>query len=263
MRILIDNLPGELLKVNPERTINELFVLFSDIWEREVVLQEWRQGVIVKVPKKGDLSYCKNWRGITLLSITSKIFGIILIERLKAGIDKRLRMEQAGFRSGRGTSEHMFVLRNIVEQSLEWQAPLYMNFVDFRQAFDSVHRGSLWNIMQLYGIPAKMIKIVKLLYSDTQCCVCDEGKQSDWFNVDAGVKQGCVMAGFLFILVIDYVMQQATTGVRRGIRSNFTTCLEDLDYADDIILCSSSRAHMQEKTTVLEQTAETIYGPEY
>ena len=60
-------------------------------------------GVTIKVPKNGGLSYCKNWRGITLLSVTSKIFGI-LKERLKAGIDKQLRKEQAGFRSGRRTS---------------------------------------------------------------------------------------------------------------------------------------------------------------
>ena len=56
----MDNLPGELLKVNPKRTINELFVLCNEIWEKEVVPREWMQGVIVKVPKKGDMSYCKN-----------------------------------------------------------------------------------------------------------------------------------------------------------------------------------------------------------
>ena len=82
-----------------------------------------------------------------------------------------------------------------------------LNFVDFRQAFDSMHRGSLWNIIQLYGVLAKMTRIVNLLHSDTQCCICHESRQLDWFNVVAGVKQGCVMAGFLFILIIDYVMR--------------------------------------------------------
>ena len=72
----MDDLPGELLKVNPERTMNELSVL-----ERGVVPRDWTQGAIVKVPKKGDLSYCKNWRSITLLSVTSKIFGTILIHK--------------------------------------------------------------------------------------------------------------------------------------------------------------------------------------
>ena len=70
--------------------------------------------------------------------------------------------------------------------------------------------------MQQYGVPAKMTRIVKMLHSDKRCCVCHECRQSDWFNVDTGVKQDCVMAGFLFLLVTDYVMCPPTTGARRG-----------------------------------------------
>ena len=78
------------------------------------------------------------------------------------GIDHRLRKEQAGFRSGRGTMEQIFILRNILEQVNEWQATLYINFVDFEKAFDSVHRNGLWRIMSQYGIPQKVINIVKV-----------------------------------------------------------------------------------------------------
>ena len=73
------------------------------------------------------------------------------------GIDHRLRKEQAGFRSGRGTMEQIFILRNILEQVNEWQATLYINFVDFEKAFDSVHGNGLWRIMSQYGIPQKII----------------------------------------------------------------------------------------------------------
>ena len=253
----IDNIPGELLKVDPENTVNELDTLFNAIWEREEIPADWTKGTISKLAKKGDLSDCKNWRGITLLSVTSKIFGKIVVERLKNGVDVRLRKEQAAYRRGRSTSEHIFVLRNIVEQALEWQAPLYLNFVDFRRAFDSIHRESLWNIMKWYGIPDKFIQIIKLLHSSTQCCVSDGGCNSEWFSVDTGVKQGCVMAGFLFLLVIDYTMRKTTETATRGIRWKFTTCLEDLDFADDIVLISSAREHMQSKTTCLNKSAKT------
>ena len=69
-----------------------------------------------------------------------------------AGVNSKLRDEQAGFRSGRGTVEQIFILRNIIEQVVEWQATLYITFVDFEKAFDSVHRESLWKIMESYGI---------------------------------------------------------------------------------------------------------------
>ena len=91
----------------------------------------WKQGLIVKIPKKGDLTECGNWRGITLTSVPSKVFGRVLVYRIKHGVNSKLRDEQAGFRSGRGTVEQIFILRNIIEQVVEWQATLYITFVDF------------------------------------------------------------------------------------------------------------------------------------
>ena len=90
-----------------------------------------------------------NWRGITLTSVPSKLFGRVLIDR--DGVNSKLRDEQAGFRSGRGTVEQIFILRNIIEQVVEWQATLYITFVDFEKVFDSVHRESLWKIHNPHG----------------------------------------------------------------------------------------------------------------
>ena len=139
----------------------------------------WKQGLIVKIPKKGDLTECGNWRGITLTSVPSKAFGRVLIDRIRDGVNSKLRDEQAGFRSGRGTVEHIFILRNIIEQVVEWQATLYITFVDFEKAFDSVHRESLWQIMESYGIPCKIIHMVQMLYEDSECAVLDEGEEAE------------------------------------------------------------------------------------
>ena len=84
----------------------------------------------MKVPKKGDLAECDNYRGISMLSVPSKILCRVLIDRVKSGMDEMIRQEQAGFRSGRGASEQIFALRSIQEQCQEWQAPVYINFVD-------------------------------------------------------------------------------------------------------------------------------------
>ena len=69
----------------------------------------------IKLPKKGKLKDCKNSRGITLLSIVGKILGRIVIDRIRNGVDERLRKEQAGYRRGTGTTEQVFILRNIIE----------------------------------------------------------------------------------------------------------------------------------------------------
>ena len=91
---------------------------------------------------------------------------------------------------------------------------MYMTFVDFETAFDSVHQDSLWKILRTYGIPDKIIKMIQLLYDDNECTVADGGLQSEWFRIKTGVKQGCCMSGFLFLLAVDhaYSISRNTTG---------------------------------------------------
>ena len=69
-----------------------------------------------------------------------------------------LRDEQAGFRQERSTTDQIATLRNIIEQSLEWNTTLYTIFVDFEKAFDSVDRDTLWKLLVYYGIPQKIVK---------------------------------------------------------------------------------------------------------
>ena len=96
-----DNIPPEVLKVDAAVTADILLDLFQEAWDKEEVTQEWRKGYIIKLPKKGDLSECKNWRRIQLLSLPRKIFTRIILERIRTAVDEKLRDEPAGFRAGR------------------------------------------------------------------------------------------------------------------------------------------------------------------
>ena len=133
---------------------------------------------------------------------------------------------------------------------------MYVNFIDFEKAFDSVHRDSLWLIMRSYGIPSKIVSMVKALYDDFECAVVDGQDTTEWFKIQTGVKQGCNMSGKLFLLVVDWVMRNTLQEGNTGIRWKFNTKLEDLDFADDITLLSSTRQHIQTKTDKLTHEAE-------
>ena len=135
-----DGIPPEALKADPAVSAEMFQPLLQKIWEEEQVPHEWKLGYMVKLPKKGDLSVCSNWRGIMLLSVPGKVLTRIILERLKEALDVKLRPEQAGFRQGRSCTDHIATLRIIIEQSLEWQSPLYMTFVDFEKAFESEYR---------------------------------------------------------------------------------------------------------------------------
>ena len=115
------------------------------------------------MPKKGDLTDCGNWRGITLIPTAAKVMGKVVIKRISRGVDKKLRKEQADFRSGGSTMEQIFVLRNIIEQSVEWNASLYICFFDYEKPFDSIHRETLWRIMGSYGNPPKLVRMVQAM----------------------------------------------------------------------------------------------------
>ena len=151
-----DSLCTDVFKTDPEMAAEILHPLFVEIWEKEKLPDDWTHGRIIKLLKKGNLADGSNWRGITLLSIPSKMFSKITMTRMKTTVDK-LPCPQADFRKGRGTTEHIFTLQNILEQCNEWQRKICVNFIiDFEKAFDSVHKESLWKIRH-YGIPEKLV----------------------------------------------------------------------------------------------------------
>ena len=112
-----DSVVVKLLKTDLEERTKELTKLFNKVKEEGVPPKSWSRGLIVKLPKKGNLRECTNWRGITLLPVISKIFGRVLIRRIKKGVDNILRKEQAGFRETRSTIDQIFTFRNILDRA--------------------------------------------------------------------------------------------------------------------------------------------------
>jgi len=153
----------------PNTTATLLEPLIKTTWELERFLDEWKNGYIIKVPKKGDLSDCKNWRSITLLNTINKLVTTILCQRLSDKLEPLLRKEKAGFRSHRSCVDQINTLRIVVEQSLEYRSPLYMIFVDFERAFDSLKHTAIWQTIAEQGASTKLVNIIKELYNKSTC----------------------------------------------------------------------------------------------
>ena len=77
--------------------------------------EDWTEGVIVKIPKKRARNNCNNWRAIALLSVPSKILAKIIIQQIADTVDQQLRREQVGFWKGKGCTDQILILRNIIE----------------------------------------------------------------------------------------------------------------------------------------------------
>lgn len=241
-----DNILPELLKTDPITSAMILLPLISRYWETEQLVQQVKQGTIIKIPKKGDLSECKNWRGITLLNTSNKVIARILHKRLEKALSSDLRTEQAGFRPQRSCIDHVNTLRIIVEQSVEWRSPLYLAFIDFEKAFDTIQYEAIWTALMCKGIPRKLIALIKELYTEATCQVSHENHLGEPIPINAGVRQGCVLSPMLFNIALDEVMKKVTKE-KRGISWGLQGNLEDLEYADDICLLAHKKTHMKDK----------------
>ncbi|CAH1253046.1 Hypp1070 [Branchiostoma lanceolatum] len=125
---------------------------------------------------------------------------------------------------------------------------LYAVFADYEKAFDSLDRSTLWNILDHYGIPTKIISMVKVFYNNFQAQVTHGGDLTEPFNMTTGVRQGCLLSPLLFITALDWVMRETTKEGRTGIQWTLTNMLDDLDFADDLALLSHSISQMRTKT---------------
>ena len=137
---------------------------------------------------------------------------------------------------------------------------MYINFIDLKKAFDSVHRESIWKILRAYGIPHKTVTIIRTFYEHFEYSVIVENTLTESFPVKSGVRQGCILSPTLFLVVIDWVMRKTTSDhPARGIQWTLFLCLKDLDFADDLAVISATHNrhnHLQEKSNRLSNFAK-------
>ena len=102
---------------------------------------------------------------------------------MKDALEGRLWDEQVEFRKKRSCCDKEGTLRIIVEQTLEWNTGLYMVFVDFEKSFDSVDWEVLWKHLQYYGVPDRIVKVIRIFYYAFQTRVLHESDMTKPFSM--------------------------------------------------------------------------------
>ena len=108
-----------------------------------------KKAIMIPIHKKGKGKKgkeCGNSRDISLLSVPGKVPGPVILNRIGKIIDETLRDNQCGFRPGRGYSNQIFTLRQLIEKNREFSRDIYISFIDFSQAYDSVWREGMWEL---------------------------------------------------------------------------------------------------------------------
>ena len=133
-----------------------------------------------------------------MISHSSKVPLWIIQRRLEVFLIPELPIEQAGFRRGRGTRDHIANLRWMMEKAREHQRYVYMYFIDYKKAFDCVDHERLWVTLWDMGVPVHMIVLVGRLYTNKEATDRTEFRETDNIDIGKGVRHGCIRSPLLF-----------------------------------------------------------------
>ena len=160
-----DSILPEVLVYGGQTLKKFLFALLTIFWITPVLPADLINPHLTILFKKGDRSDCGNYRGISLLSVVGKVLANILLQRLHFVLTDVYPDSQHGYWSARGTIDGIFTVRQLMEKTREQQFNLYIAFIDFTKAFDTVNGQLLFSLLEKSGCPPKLISMLKCLYS--------------------------------------------------------------------------------------------------
>ena len=233
-----DGIVNEILRYGGDNMNQAICQLCNTIFEKEMVPDEWLEGIIFPIYKDNDRRNPLNYRGITLLSVVSKVYTSILNQRLTNWCEKNniIVEEQGGFRQGRGCVDQIYVLTGIINSRKKQQT--YCCFIDLKKAFDRVWRNGLWKALWEEGIRGKMWRAIRSLYRTTKSKILLGQDETDFFNIEAGVRQGCVISPILFSIFINKLAKEINaSGIGIKVKNKK---LAVLLYADDIVILANN-----------------------
>jgi len=242
-----DGISAEVLKEGGETMILCLHYLCSLVFKAAEVPMDWLRGVVVPLYKDGDRRVPLNYRPITLLSLVGKVYTGVLCARLTDWAEKRgvLVEEQGGFRARRGCPEQVFALTELIKMRQRMKLDTYACFIDIKKAYDTVWHSGLKDKLKRYGIHGRMYAAICSLYAGCESTIRLGGVlgYTDFFPIETGVRQGCILSPLLYSLFINDVAirlkeENNDCGVPVGPERRLVVLL----YADDIVLLSESES---------------------
>ena len=250
-----DSIPAELFKHGGEKLVDVLHNVIVRVWQSEILPEEWLNGALCPLHKKGDKLYCSNYRGICLLNTAYKVFARLLYTRLEPYAEDCTGDYQAGFRADRSTSDQIFAIRQILEKTREFNIETHHLFIDFKAAYDTINRMEMLKIMKELSFPTKLIRLVAATLNGAKCCVQLQGEFSPPFETREGLRQGDALSTLLFNITLEGIVRRSEIDTRGTI---YHKSMQILAYADDVDIVGRNARCVKETYLALEKAANKI-----
>ncbi len=246
-----DGIINEVLKNGI--SIRLLTTLFNLCLRSHCTPSVWAKGIISPIPKcpKNDMRIPLNYRGISLLPVTSKLYTASISNRLSKFLEKNklLANKQNGFRPNRSCLDRVYSLHNLCKIRKNLKLDTFLTFIDFQKAFDYVSHEFLYHKLPNMNITGDIYHSIKSIYKNPKSCVQLNGQLTGWFDISSGVRQGDSLSPTLFAIFINDMadeMRKAHAGVPMG-----GEYLDLLMYADDVVLISPSADKAQSQLDIM------------
>ena len=207
------DLPVAYLKyaISCDCVLQEMEKLLATIWMTQKTPKEWSHSKLVALWKgveKGKATDPSSYRGIQVGSTMCKVLTTIILTRLNDWYDKQLSPQQQGFRQNRGTTDGIFIVKQVQQICHKRKNAVFALFVDLTSAFDHINRDWMFKtITQRFPLGAddKLISLLKSIYEYTTTALSQS--PNDAFQIMLGVRQGGPESPSLYNLYMDYVMR--------------------------------------------------------
>jgi hypothetical protein len=250
-----DGVVIDIIKEGGHELYQNIARLFTNCLSTRKIPQNWNNAIIILLHKKGDIKDINNYRPISLLSHMSKLFTKVIKNRIEKQLDINQPREQAGFRSGYSTTDHLQVVTQLVQKANEYELPMCMAFVDYEKAFDSVEHIGIIDALKEHQVDSIYLEMLTNIYnSGTSIIRLD--KESSKFQIQRGVRQGDTISPKLFNAGLEQVFRRLSWD-NKGMMINGER-LNHLRFADDIVLISNSCEELQEMLNEINSESKKL-----
>jgi exonuclease III len=165
-----------------------------------------KRGIISLIPKKNKVrTLLKNWRPISLLNTDYKLLTKVLAARLKTILPDIISSDQAGYLPGRFIGQNIRIIEDVLFYTERENKPGIILTIDFEKAFDSLNWNFLLSALKSFNFGENFIGFIKTIYYNIESSVTNAGHSSEFFKMQRGVRQGCPLSAYLFIIVAEII----------------------------------------------------------
>ena len=196
-----DGFTVECYKLFYDLLSENLLACLNEAYEENELTISQRRGIITLLPKEdGSLLDLHNWRPITLLNVDLKIAAKAIAKRLETVLPNLIHPDQTGFVKGRYIGENIRLISDVLDLTKDQNIPGILVALDFRKAFDSLEWPFIMRTLDAFNFGSSIKRWISTFYANIESAILNNGYTTDWFKPSKGVRQGCPLSPFLFIL---------------------------------------------------------------